>query len=222
MTARILHIAHSSFYNIPSGVTNLLQALNYLGMNIIKSLVLYVKIFSLSNVSNQTQTLLKEVKAHSINVAKLCKAIMEKETQDKSMIETAYITGLLHDVGKILLLQFYEKQKSDEYFENIHTLTSNKIEDEIYGVSHVKVGIYILRLWGFPDDLIHAIATHHDSNILENKALSLKEILYISNVFSYQIDELTANISNTYGREKFDQWDHLFNDDIRPGLDLPL
>jgi putative nucleotidyltransferase with HDIG domain len=222
MVARILHIAHSSFYNIPAGVTNLLQALNFLGMDIIKTLVLYVKIFSLKEVSNETQVMLKEVKTHSMNVAKYAKVIMEKETKDKKLIELAYIAGLLHDIGKIVLLQFNEKMKSPEYAKNIHSFSSFDFENDQYGISHVKVGIYILKLWGFQDEIIESVAHHHDPNILSGKALSIKETLFIANAFSYEQNDLSANISEHYGAEKFDQWDRLFNDDIRPALDLPL
>ncbi len=222
MVARILHIAHSSYYNIPAGVTNLLQALNFLGMDIIKTLVLYVKIFSLNNVSPQTQAVLKEVKIHSMNVAKNSKAIMEKETKDKKAIELAYITGLLHDIGKIVLLQFNEHVKNPNYASNIHGFSSFEFENASYGISHVQVGIYILKLWGFQDEIIEAVASHHDSRILKGKNVSLKETLFIANAFCYDKSELTADISESYGSEKFDQWDHLFNDDIRPALDLPI
>ena len=222
MVARILHIAHSTFYNIPSGVANLLQALNFLGVNIVKFLVLYVKVFSMRDVSSETQSILKEIKTHSINVAKLSKAMMEKETNNKNMIEHAYITGLLHDVGKILLLQFKDKRKDISYSQFTHNLNSHEIEQNLFGVSHVNVGTYTLRLWGFHDEIIEAIASHHDLKIIENKELSLKEIIFIANAFSYELEEISANISKSYGTEKFDQWDQLFKEDIRPALNLPL
>ncbi len=222
MVARILHIAHSSFYNIPAGVTNLLQALNFLGVNIVKTLVLYVKVFSLRNASPETQSVLKEIKTHSINVAKFSKAMMEKETNDKDMIEQAYISGLLHDVGKIVLLQLNDKQKHSPYFQNIHTSNSHEMEQKLFGVSHINVGSYILRLWAFQDEIIEAVAGHHDSTILNNKALSLKEIVFTANAFSHEFEEMSLSISKSYGSDKFDQWDQLFKDDIRPALNLPI
>ena len=222
MVARLLHIAHSSYYSIPTGVTNLLQALTFLGVDIIKALVLYVKIFSIEDVSPETRSILKEVKLHSLNVAKLSKAMMEKETGDKNMIELAYMAGLLHDIGKIVLLQLNDKQKHSFYSQRIHSFNSDEEEKKLFGVSHVNVGSYILRLWNFQDEIIDAVASHHDSSILDNKALSLKEIIFIANAFSYEVEEMSLNISKSYGSEKFDQWDQLFKDDIRPALDLPI
>lgn len=222
MVARLLHIAHSSYYSIPTGVNNLLQALTFLGVDIIKALVLYVKIFSIEDVSPKTRSILKEVKMHSLNVAKLSKAMMEKETSDKNMIELAYMAGLLHDIGKIVLLQLNDKQKHSSYSQKIHSFNSDEEEKKLFGVSHVNVGSYILRLWNFQDEIIDAVASHHDSSILDNKALSLKEIIFIANAFSYELEEMSLNISKSYGSEKFDQWDQLFKDDIRPALDLPI
>lgn len=222
MVARLLHIAHSSFYSIPTGISNLLQALTFLGVDVIKTLVLYVKIFSLKNVSPETQSLLKEIKAHSINVAKLSKAIMQKETDDKKMIELAYISGLLHDIGKIILLQLNDKEKHQSYLTNIRSGESYRIEMDLFGVSHVKIGAYILRLWRLNDTIIEAVASHHDKSLLDGNTLALKEIVYIANAFSHEIDERTSSISESYGTQRFDQWDQLFKEDVRPALNLPL
>lgn len=222
MVARILHIAHSSFFNIPTGVTNLLQALNFLGVDIIKTLVLYVKIFTLKNVSAETQSMLKEIKAHSINVAKLSKAIMEKETDDKKLIETAYIAGLLHDIGKIIILQMNDKQKHTDYSQKINTSLASQTEIDLFGISHVSIGSYVLRLWGFNDEIIEAVSSHHDSTMLDSKTLTLKEAVFIANIFSQEMHGMSESISKSFGAEKFDQWDQLFKDDIRPYLNLSI
>ncbi len=222
MVARILHIAHSSFFNIPTGVTNLLQALNFLGVNIVKTLVLYVKIFALKNVCPETQSVLRNIRTHSINVAKLSRTMMEKETSDKNMIELAYISGLLHDVGKIALLQLNDKNKQLAYSQNIKTTNSVETEEKLFDVTHITVGTYILRLWNFQEEIVDAVASHHDSGVLENRVLTSKEIVFIANAFSHKFEDISEGISNSYGSEKFDQWDQLFKDDIRPALNFSM
>lgn len=220
VAARVLHIAHSSFFNIPSGVTDLLQAINFLGVNIIKTLVLYVKIFSLSNVSEETHQKLKEIKAHSTNVAKLAKAIMEKESGDKKQIELAYITGLIHDIGKIILLQLNDKQKHANYFKSIHDFNSPEVELNLFGVSHVDTGVYILKLWGFQDEIIDAVASHHDSTIIKGGNISLKEAVFIANSFSNKFEEMSLNISKSFGLEKFNEWSQLLRTEEGNSLHL--
>jgi len=220
VAARVLHIAHSSFFNIPSSVTDLLQAINFLGVNIIKTLVLYVKIFSLSNVSEETQQKLKDIKAHSTNVAKLAKAIMENESGAKKQIELAYITGLIHDIGKVILLQLNDKQKNANYFRSIHDFNSPEIEMNLFGISHVDAGVYILKLWGFQDEIINAVASHHDSSIIKGGAISLKEAVFIANSFSNKFEEMSLNISNSFGLEKFNEWSQLIKTDERDSLHL--
>jgi putative nucleotidyltransferase with HDIG domain len=220
VAARVLHIAHSSFFNIPSSVTDLLQAINFLGVNIIKTLVLYVKIFSLSNVSEETHQKLKEIKAHSTNVAKLAKAIMENESGDKKQIELAYITGLIHDIGKIILLQLNDKQKHANYFKSIHDFNSPEVELNLFGVSHVDTGVYILKLWGFQDEIIDAVALHHDSTIIKGGNISLKEAVFIANSFSNKFEEMSLNISKSFGLEKFNEWSQLLRTDEGNSLHL--
>ena len=76
-----------------------------------------------------------------------------------------------------MLLQLNDKQKHSPYFQNIHTSNFHEMEQN-YLVSHINVGSYILRLWAFQDEIIEAV-NHHDSTILNNKALSLRNcVLY--------------------------------------------
>ncbi|MCX6168551.1 MAG: HDOD domain-containing protein [Ignavibacteriales bacterium] len=222
VVARVLHIAHSSFFNIPSGVTDLLQAINFLGINIIKTLVLYVKIFSLSNVSEETKHRLKEIKAHSMNVAKLAKAIMEKESGDKEQIELAYISGLIHDIGKIVLLQLNDKQKQKTYFNCLHDFNSPEVEINLFGVSHINTGVYILKLWGFRDEIIDAVASHHDPSIIKGSAVSLNEAVFIANSFTNRFEDMSLNISKSFGLEKYNEWDQLLKSDERNTLQLEI
>ncbi len=218
LVARIFHIAHSSFFNIPSGITDLLQSINFLGVNIIKALVLYVKIFTLKNVSSETEIILKKIRIHSINVAKLTKAIIEKESKDREEIERAYITGLLHDVGKIVLLQLNEKQRSTCYINKIQNFDSPDFERNIFGVSHIEVGTYILGLWKFPTEIIEAIAYHHDTSLIKDNVISLKQSVFIANLFSNKFDDIAIRLAKTYGIEKLNEWNQLMEGDER--LDL--
>ena len=212
MVARILHIAHSSFFNIPTGVSNLFQAINFLGVNIIKTLVLYVKIFSLSNIAPETEMLLKKVRVHSINVARLSRAIMENEGGSRGQVEDAYIAGLLHDVGKIVLLQLNDVKKSSLYYLEMENVRSTELEKDRFGVTHVNVGAYILRLWDFPDNIIDAIASHHNPVLVYNEIISINEAVFIANIFCNHFDELTDALAKTYGQEKFNRLKGLMAD----------
>jgi putative nucleotidyltransferase with HDIG domain len=218
LVARIFHIAHSSFYNIPNGLIDLLQSINFLGVNIIKSLILYVKIFTLKNVSSETEIILKKIRIHSINVAKLTKAIIEKETNDRELIERAYIAGLLHDVGKIVLLQLNEKQRDPSYINNIQKFDSPDFERNTFGISHVDVGAYILGLWKFPQEIIEAVASHHNTSLIKDNVLSLKQAVFIANLFSNKFDDIAVRLAETYGLEKLNEWNQLMKEDERLNL----
>ncbi|MHB9041127.1 MAG: HDOD domain-containing protein, partial [Melioribacteraceae bacterium] len=162
----------------------------------------------------------KDVKAHSTNVAKLAKAIMENESGAKKQIELAYITGLIHDIGKVILLQLNDKQKNANYFRSIHDFNSPEVEMNLFGISHVDTGVYILKLWGFQDEIINAVASHHDPTIIKSGTISLKEAVFIANSFSNKFEEMSLNISNSFGLEKFNEWSQLMKTDERGSLHL--
>ncbi len=198
IVAKILHIAHSAFFNMPEGMLDLTYAINLLGINIVKTIVLHSKIFMLKDFSEPAREVLKKIGKHSIEVAKLSKKILENEEASKQEIETAYIAGLLHDIGKVLFVQFADDKKSIDYFPHANQVNTTIKEYELFEMNHVDAGLYILTLWGFNNDILEAVKFHHQLDMVIDKKISVKASIYLANLLAYKdrnsVNELPVQI----------------------------
>ena len=93
-------------------------------------------------------------------MGELAKKIIRSETYDKSVLDTTFLGGLIHDIGKLILLQ------TPDYTEKIHKqMAANncsfiEAEYELYETSHTEVGGYLLGLWGLPVSILEIAAFH--------------------------------------------------------------
>lgn len=207
VVAKIMHIVYSSFYNISRSIVNLVHAINFLGLDIIKSLVLYIKVFIIKNQPIEIQNYLKKIRDHSIDVAKVAKAIMNLEVGERELIDSAYIAGLLHDIGKIILVQCTDKVKRMA-FVNDQINGSEQVENEIerFGASHVNTGAFLLNTWNFPERIIEAIANHHNPEIIKNGEFGLSQVVYIANAIVNPDEIVIEQIKKVYGADRVNGW----------------
>jgi HD-like signal output (HDOD) protein len=76
--------------------------------------------------------------------------------------EEAYVSGMLHDIGKLLLDQFVltDYSKILEYVQHYH-MPLWEVEEKLIGIDHGRVGGLMGERWGYPAELIDAIRFHH-------------------------------------------------------------
>jgi HD-like signal output (HDOD) protein/ActR/RegA family two-component response regulator len=183
MTAKLLQLVNSAFFGLPQNITDPIQALNFLGLEVVKSLVLLVKIFS--SIDKNSHFNINSFVAHSMKVGKCAKEIMRLQNFPAKIQEETFIAGILHDVGKLVLLQI------PNYFKNILDIVDTEnidfynAEYKMYGTSHAEIGAYILGLWGLPSYLVNILNYHHLPSQSGAKNFSSLSAVHIANfVFS--------------------------------------
>ncbi len=162
LSAKILETANSSFYGFDQSVADIKQAISLLGLSTTRNIVLAVHIFSQVGQDSEHQSLIKEIWHHSIAVAGAARRICLHETNDQKAAEEAYSAGLLHDIGKLILLGVVP----DDYIEaqrlsREESLSPWQTEYKVIGCDHAEVGAYLLAKWGLPNALSEAAALHH-------------------------------------------------------------
>lgn len=163
MCAKILQLVNSSFFGMRTKVTNPAQAVNLLGTETIKALVLHVEIFTRYDSRKCPAFSLASLARHSMMTATLSRRISDMEKAPAEAMDAAFLAGLLHDVGKLVFAVNYP-DLYDEILEMTASgnLAPTSVEREVLGADHAQLGGYLLGLWGFADTVVEAIAFHHN------------------------------------------------------------
>ncbi len=182
LTARLLKLVNSSFYGFPQRISTVTNAIVLLGFDAIRSLLLTTSVFDLfagrNKKSNQDQ---EKFWDHSLGCAVGAKVIGNHLRHDK--IEELFVSGLLHDIGKIVEMLFLR----DEFMRIVAIVNKQNTlmitaEHQVLGYSHAEIGKLLAGKWNLPVKLEQVIAHHHQpaaagSFIMEASIVHLADIL---------------------------------------------
>jgi HD-like signal output (HDOD) protein len=161
MAAKCLQLVNSAFFALRTPVSNTLRALNLLGLDMLKSLVLSTHIFSAFATDLFGVKEISWLWEHSFAVSVCARKIAEMQDASPLAIDEAATAGLLHETGKLILASGMGK----EYKLALDLMSQTGIslveaEREVFGCSHAEVGAYLLGLWGLSDSVVEAVAWH--------------------------------------------------------------
>lgn len=169
IASKILHIANSAFYRAKTGSIN--QALLYLGLTNIKNIVLSTSVFSSLDSSFLSKELFWK---HSCLCNKLVSLLYNK-LLGKRLPDTYMSAGLLHDIGKITLINNFGKKYKGVYklLDKHDGVTIIEAEKEVMHITHQEIGGYLLNWWELPQPIVESTLFHHNpmSNIIINREL---------------------------------------------------
>ena len=114
-------------------------------------------------------TVIDDLWKHSISAGRLARKIAILERCPQSTINNALTAGVLHDIGKLVLLYAGE---------NIPV--SLKDEYDTLGTSHAEVGAYLLGLWGIPASIVRGVAYHHRPSGLGENAFTSSTAVHVA------------------------------------------
>jgi putative nucleotidyltransferase with HDIG domain len=113
----------------------------------------------------------EELGRHSTAVSLAVRAIAV-ECPKAGLTELAAIAGLLHDVGKLIMVRYMKADLSAiQKVRSERHLTFVQAERELLGCDHAEVGGEMAKHWGFPPDIQEAILRHHEIPLVESTPL---------------------------------------------------
>lgn len=183
VTAKVLQLASSAFYNRGGPIADLRGAIGRVGGRVVRMVALAAAAF---RPPPKVAAIVDRISMHSLEAAVLAEQIVG----DPDQREAAFVAALLADLGMTALVTWMPERYLPFLTERgapIHVR-----EAEAFGVTHAEVGAYLLGLWGLPRVVVEAVSCHHDPMAIGEPARDATLAAYVSHALLAHepVDEL--------------------------------
>ncbi len=185
LSFKILQLVNSAYYGVSQTFTTLEQAVVYLGANSIKNIAVTTaiyQVFEYDRLKRVKQFDLKEFWWHSLLCGTLAKRVAEASGYGNS--DEAYLSGLLHDVGKIVLVSTFPVEHDTILSKTENHENTLWAEQQLIGVNHTQVGAWLIRKWQLASMMAEAIRYHHHPIEKITESFPLIKIVYFANLLT--------------------------------------
>jgi HD-like signal output (HDOD) protein len=186
MSAKILQVANSALFGSNHEVTDTIEAVTIMGTERIRALILMASVFSQYGKTNCAGFSPEPIWSHCLQAGAYARAITLAETKDAKLAEAAFTAGLLHDVGKLILVGnlpgMYDAIRK---LQLANKMSSRAAELKVMGTTHAEFGACLLATWGLPLSILEAIAWHHEPARSHDTEFSLLAAVHAANVFAH-------------------------------------
>ena len=158
-TSKILQVVNSAFFGLPQRVTDIKAAVTYLGLEMVKALVLSVEMKSAQEGLEPVLGFdLDAMQEHGLRSARIARRLLP----DRTASQDAFSAAMLQDAGSLVLCARMAGVFREIVAQSRATGVSlHEVEREHLGVSHAEIGAYLLGIWGLPYTVVEAVAHHH-------------------------------------------------------------
>jgi putative nucleotidyltransferase with HDIG domain len=206
LTAKVIKMVNSAYFGLPQKVKSLKQTIVMLGINTVKNVALSSSFAGNVRIKEKTKLSANDFWQHSLGVAVASKMIAKELGVDPKFLEEYFIAGLIHDIGKVLINNFF----TDE-MDQILEISSEKkasiidIERQVLKLTHEEIGIAIGKKWNFESALLFAVGKHHIPattgssaimSMIVNVADTFVKILQIGFSGNHKVDPVSEEVWN--------------------------
>lgn len=189
ISVKVLQLVNSAYYSFRYSFTSIEQAVVYLGGNTVKNLAVTIsvhQVFGLKSLVGQKKFNIKVFWYHSLLCATLARRLAQK--MGYGNIEEAYLTGLLHDIGKLVLVATFPREHQTILAETKDRQNTLWAENQLLGVTHGETGGWLMERWRLDSMLADAIRYHHEPPEKIKEAFPLVRIIYTANLLCRKDD----------------------------------
>ena len=188
LTSKILKLVNSAFYGFPNRISTVTHAIVILGFNAVKSTAMSVSVFE-SFGKGKEGDIIDRVAfwKHSIGCAAASRVIAKWLNMKE--LEEAFIAGLLHDIGILILDQFIHDEfvKIVKYAKENDVLLRDAEKAVLDGITHNDIGAWLGRKWNLAPSLIEVIETYPNPSSASSH-YQLICIVHVADIFVRSLD----------------------------------
>jgi HD-like signal output (HDOD) protein len=178
MAAKVLQLVNSSFFGPSRRVTSLGEAVPLLGVETLRALALSAQVFASFRPEAPIPGFdLDVLQRHSADVSRVARQLVTQPAQR----DEAFAAGLMHEIG-VLVLAVHDPG----YLGRLLTCAEAEqrslleVERDERGLTHAALGADVLALWGLPDQIVDAVARHHELPAVADGALGPAGAVYVA------------------------------------------
>lgn len=171
ISSKLMRLVNSSFYVLRQQVTSIDRAAVLLGFQTLKNIALAVTTASYYNKQFKMYgTTGDELWVHAYTVALIAEELAKKAQMDP---DEMFLSGLFHDIGKTVMVDFLVQPVSD--------IAGEKRQ---LGIDHAEVAGMIVKRWQLPDTMHDAVRHHHTADLSINS-----KIIFVANRFAHAAEQ---------------------------------
>jgi diguanylate cyclase (GGDEF)-like protein len=208
LSTRILQVANSSFYGLPSRVDSIQRAMAILGCNALKNIALSFVIAKEMRTESAEAFDFDIFWKRSVTAgvsAGLIASLIGNKSDD------IFVTALLQDIGIVMMYMC----KPDKYLKVLDEKKATGkpvvlVERALFGFDHQDVGMNVLKSWGLPSTIFQPIGYHHQGRDCPSDHSDHAAILMLSDKMSSiyhgnhsaeKLQEIKTSLTSRYGVE---------------------
>lgn len=188
LTAEVLRLANSAYLGSPRNITDPVEAVGSLGLETVKALIMALRFLAEHSHLKPGYVSFDKIWQHSTKVALIARDLVLFETKDPTLASQAFVAGLVHDLGKVVLVTNF-----DDLYGRVHSLARKQpvplweVEKEMFGANHGEIGGCLLGMWNLAGSIVEAAALHHEPPLGEHQHLTPLAAVHIANVLEHEL-----------------------------------
>lgn len=185
LASKILMIANSALFNFPSKIDTIASAISIIGHKQLSEIILSCSIVAMFKDLPQDVIDMDMFWRHSIAVATASRILAAQRREQN--IEKFFTAGLLHDIGKLIM--FTETPKNiKEVMDRCASSKElmHKVEKELLGFDHAKLGAMLLHKWKLPEEIVTAVYYHHMPSISKGDVVNAS-VVHIADILAHSL-----------------------------------
>ena len=186
LAAQVLRMANSAYFGRDRSVTNLVDASARLGTRLLRSLVLTAELYGGFPMTRRFAGRVEEFQRHSSLVARIASSLEPRAAWK----DDAFAAGLLHDIGKLVLMsripERYEaiEEEAIESGRELHVVEAQRL-----GAHHGTVGACVLGMWGLPSTILESVNGHHGLSLEVSQRLNPARAVALADRLAHDVTD---------------------------------